>query len=105
MTQSTEIKTVVPQEPHLSSEVLESAKTGQRAASDAMRKFVNALDEAIQERREAIREDSDLHSLRKTIVDAALELADELVTTQYQFLRSVVRTADRALSKPDEQNQ
>jgi hypothetical protein len=32
-------------------------------------------------------------------------LANELVTTQYKFLRSVVRSADRAVSKPDEEKQ
>ena len=32
-------------------------------------------------------------SLRKTILDAALELADQLVTVQVEFVRSVVRSA------------
>ncbi len=96
-----EKKTEEPRETRLSDEVLESAKTGQQAASDAVRKFVRTVDEAIRQRREAIREESERHSLRETIVDAALELADQLVTTQYKFHRSVLRSADRALSKPD----
>jgi len=28
-------------------------------------------------------------------------MADRLITTQYDFLRSVVRSADRSLPKPD----
>ena len=58
---------------------------------EAVRKFVDKVDEALPEA---------VHPLRKTIVDSALELADQLVTTQYEFLRSIVRSADRALSKP-----
>ncbi len=102
MTESTENKTIAPQEPHLTGELLESAKAGQKAAADAVRKFSKTVYTAIRERREAIREDSALHSLRTTILDAALEMADQLVTAQYDFLRSVVRSADRALSKDEE---
>ena len=101
MTQSTGT-TVEPAVESVSDQVLESARAGQNAATDAVRKFVSTVDDAIRERREAIREDSALHSLRKTIVDAALEMADKLVTTQYEFHRSLLRTADRVLSKPDE---
>ena len=68
MTESTENKTVAPREPHLTGEVLESARAGQQSASDAVRKFTKTVDDALRERREAIREDSALHSLRTTIV-------------------------------------
>lgn len=104
MTETTETKTVTHREPGLPGEVLESAKIGQRAASDAVRQFVNTVDGAIRERRDAVREDAAVHALRETIVDAALNLADQLVTTQYEFLRSVVRSADRALSEQDDQS-
>ena len=82
---------VLPRAAELSDEVLESVKSGQQAAIEAVRKFVDKVDEALPEA---------VHPLRKTIVDSALELADQLVTTQYDFLRSIVRSADRALSKP-----
>ena len=82
---------VLPRAAELSDEVLESVKSGQQAAIEAVRKFVDTVDEALPEA---------VHPLRKTIVDSALELADQLVTTQYDFLRSIVRSADRALSKP-----
>ncbi len=75
----------------LSEEVLKSVEAGQRAAIDAVRKFVDTVDEAIP----AI---GDRPSRRETVIDAALEMADKLVTTQYDFLRSVVHSADRTLS-------
>lgn len=103
MAESTENKTVAAREPHLTGEVLESARAGQQSASDAVRKFTKTVDDALRERRDAIREESALHSLRTTIVDAAIDLADQLVTAQHEFLRSVVRSADRALSRPDEE--
>ncbi len=76
----------------LADEVHESAKAGQHAASEALRKFRHTVDEAIPE---------SVQPLRKKIVDAAIELADQLVTAQYKFNRSIVQTADRALSKSD----
>ena len=86
---------VVHRAADLSDEVLKSVESGQRAAIDAVRKFVDTVDEAIPAR-------SDSPSGRETVIDAALDMADRLVTTQYEFLRSVVRSADRTLRKPDD---
>jgi hypothetical protein len=36
-------------------------------------------------------------SRRNTIVDAALDMADKLVKTQYEFIRSVVSNASETL--------
>ncbi|MVU78330.1 hypothetical protein GPX89_13880 [Nocardia sp. ET3-3] len=91
------------QTDRLSDEVLESAKAGQRAASAAVHAFITTVDEAIRERREAIREDSALHALRKSLIEAGLELSDKLITAQYEFLRSIVREAGEALNKADGQ--
>jgi hypothetical protein len=109
MTQTTEKKTLASTEPEdrgamaeMADEVRESAKAGQQSATAALRKFRSTVDEALRERRETISEDSALHSLRKTIVDAAIELADELVTARYEFHRSILRSADRVLSKSDD---
>lgn len=93
MTQSTKKKTLAPR-ADLVDDVRESAKAGQHAASEALRTFRRTVDEAIPET---------LQPLRKTIVDAAIELADRLVTAQYEFHRSIVRSADRALSKSDDE--
>jgi hypothetical protein len=90
MTESTEKKTAPRTD--LADDVRESAQAGQHAASEALRKFYRTVDEAIPE---------SVQPLRKRIVDAAIELADELVTAQYEFHRSIVRSADRALSRSD----
>ena len=73
--------------------MLKSVESGQRAAIEAVRKFVDTVDEALP----AI---GDRPSRRETVIDSALEMADKLVKTQYEFLRSVVRSADRSLGKP-----
>ena len=89
---SAQQKTAVDRTADLSDEVLESVESGQRAAIEAVRKFVETLDEAIP----AIGERP---SRRETVIDAALEMADKLVHTQYDFLRSVVHSADRSLKR------
>ncbi len=77
----------------LSDEVLKSLESGQRAAIDAVRKFVDTVDEKLP----AI---GDRAPKRQEIVDSAMEMADRLVHTQYEFLRNVVQSAGKALSKP-----
>ena len=77
----------------LSADVLKAVEAGQRAAIDAVRKFVDTVDEVIP----AL---GDRPSRRESVIDAALDMADKLVTTQYDFLRSVVRSADRSLTMP-----
>jgi hypothetical protein len=87
---------VVDRAAGMSDEVLKSVEAGQRAAIEAVRKFVDTVDETMPAH-------GDRSSRRQTVVDAALEMADRLVTVQYGFLRSVVTTADHALrGKPDE---
>ncbi len=89
----TQPQVVVDRTADLSDEVLKSIETAQRAAIEAVRKFVDTVDEALP----AIGERP---SRRETVIDAALDMADKLVTTQYNFLRNVVRSADRSLTKP-----
>jgi hypothetical protein len=97
-----DVSDVVERAAGLSDEVLKSVEAGQRAAIETVRKFVDTVDEAMPahgdrpSRRETVRE---------TVIDAALDMADRLVTTQYNFIRSVVGSADRALRKPDEKGQ
>ncbi|MBI3689341.1 hypothetical protein ACRDU6_21180 [Mycolicibacterium sp. ELW1] len=78
--------------PDLTDELRESAKAGQHAAGQALRKFRDAVDDAIPE---------SVQPLRDKIVQAALDLADDLVSAQYKFHRSLLNTADRALTKSD----
>ncbi len=86
---------VVERAADLSDDVLKSVESGQRAAIEAVRKFVDTVDEALPAK-------DDGKSRRETVIDAALDMADRLVTTQYEFLRSVVRSADRTLRKGDD---
>lgn len=77
----------------LSDEVLKSVESGQRAAIDAVRKFVGTVDELMPGH------DDDGPSKRKAVIDAALDMADKLVKTQYEFIGSVVGSASEALNK------
>ena len=77
----------------LSEEVLDSMETGQRAAIDAVRKFVDTVDQSLPLHGEGT-------SKRQDVIDSAMEMADRLVHTQYDFLRKVVDSAGKALSKP-----
>jgi hypothetical protein len=76
----------------LSDEVLKSVESGQRAAIDAVRKFVDTVDEALPPHGEGA-------SRRQAVIDAAMEMSDRLVHTQYDFLRKVVHSAGESLGK------
>jgi len=78
----------------LSEEVLDSVEKAQRAAIDAVRKFVDTVDEALPAHGEG-------PSRRQEIVDAAMEMADRLVHTQYDFIRKVIDGAGKSLSELD----
>jgi len=75
----------------LSEEVLRFVEAGQRAAIEAVTKFVDTVDEAMPLHGEGA-------SKRQTVVDAAMEMADRLVHTQYDFLRKVVHSTGKSLT-------
>ena len=79
----------------LSEEVLDSVEAGQRAAIEAVHKFVATVEQALPGHGEA-------PSRRQEVVDSAMEMADRLVHTQYDFLRKVIESAGQSLSKSDE---
>ena len=79
----------------LSDDVLKSLESGQRSAIEAVRKFVGTVEESLPGHGD------DHPSRRETIVDAALDMADKLVKTQYEFIRSVVGSAGETLKKQD----
>ena len=86
-------RSAVERTTELSDEVLQSVESGERAAIDAVRKFVDTVDEKLPSL-------GDEHpSTRQDIIDAALELADRLVHTQYDFLRNVVDSAGKSVSR------
>ena len=88
--------TAVDKTKELSEEVLDSLEKGQRAAIEAVRKFVDTVDHALPAlpHREG-------PSKRQEIVDSALEMADRLVHTQYEFIHKVIDSAGKSLTKSD----
>jgi len=78
----------------LSDDVLKSIESGQRAAIEAVGQFVDTVDKKLPS---LGKQDP---SRRQEVIDAALEMADRLVQTQYEFIRKVVDSAGKALSRP-----
>jgi hypothetical protein len=72
----------------LSDEVLESVEVSRKQAIDAVRKFVDQVDRELPD-----------ESRRKNVIEAALDLTEELVTGRIEFVRSVVRSAGQAVGK------
>ena len=69
-------------------ELLKSFEDGQRAASDAVRKFLETVEEALPLR-------GNNAPKRQEVVDSALEMTERLVQTQFEILRRVARSAGR----------
>jgi hypothetical protein len=80
-----------------SDEVLKSVESGQRAAIEAVRKFLGTVDETLPE--------GEHPSRRDKIVDAALDMADRLVEVQYGFIRNVVASAGRAVRRDEKEGE
>ncbi len=87
-------KTAVEKTTQLTDEVAQSIEDGQRAAIEAVRKFVDTVDRALP-----ALPHGEGPSRRQEIVDSALEMADRLVRTQYDFLRKVVDSAGKSLKR------
>jgi hypothetical protein len=86
-------RSLVDRTSDLSDEVLQSVESGQRAAIQAVHKFVDTVDETLPSL-------GDEHPpVRQDLVDAALDLADSVVHTQYDFLRKVVHSASKSVSR------
>ena len=87
-------RTGIDRSAKLSDEVLDSVEAGQRAAIEAVRKFVETVDQALPTHGEG-------PSRRQEVVDSALEMTDRLVHTQYEFIRKVIDSAGESLSRSD----
>lgn len=84
-------KAVVDRTAGLSDDILKSLDRGQRAALEAVKTFAETVDEALPSR-------GGRPSQGEKVITAALEMAENLVKTQYDFLRTVVKSADRELT-------
>ena len=88
--------TAVDKTQELSEEVLDSLEKGQRAAIEAVRKFVDTVDHTLP-----ALPHGEGPSRRQEIVDSALEMADRLVHTQYDFIHKVIDSAGKSVTKSD----
>ena len=86
----------VDKSKELSEEVLDSLEKGQRAAIEAVRKFIDTVDHALP-----ALPHGEGPTRRQEIVDSALEMADRLVHAQYDFIHKVIDSAGKALTKSD----
>ncbi len=93
-----QVSEVVDRTSELSDDVLRSLESGSRAAIEAVRKFVDVVDEALPALPHGERP-----SRRREIVDAAMDMADRLVKTQYEFLRNVVQSAATTISREEDE--
>jgi len=78
----------------LSEDVVRGLEDGAKSAIEAVRKFLVTVDEALPPHSEG-------PSRREEVTDSALEMAQRLVGTQADFLRKVVDSAGKTLSRPD----
>jgi len=90
-----DVSKAVDRSTELSEDVLKSLDEGARTALDAVRKFVETVDKALPPRGEG-------PSRREEITDSALEMAQRLVHTQYEFLRKVVDSAGKTVTRSDD---
>ncbi|MGA8218046.1 MAG: hypothetical protein WB771_05730 [Solirubrobacterales bacterium] len=72
----------------LSEQVLEEIKEGQEKAIAAVRNFTETVDKTLAKENP---------SGAEKIVDSALNMADQLVETQYTFLKRVVHSAGESV--------
>jgi len=96
MAKSTEKKTVAKRAEALSEEVLESLRDRQQSVIEAMRKFIDRLDDAMPSLVDP--------SVRKKVVDAIGEYYQQLATTTNDMvgtmLRSATGTVKESTAKP-----
>jgi len=85
-------KSATKRTTELSEDVLQELEDGAQSAIEAVRKFLGVVDEALPPGGEG-------PSGREEITDSALEMAQRLVHTQADFLRKVVDSAGRSLSR------
>lgn len=78
----------------LSKEILQAVEDGQRAAIEAVHQFVDSVDHTLP-----ALPHGEGASRRQEIIDSALEMADRLVHTQYEFIRKVVQESASSLDR------
>jgi len=77
-----------------SERVLEQLRDTQESAIEAVRGFMESVDEALPP-------DGVTPTRRQAVIDSALEMSTKLVRAQYDFLTNVVHGAGEALRRSD----
>jgi hypothetical protein len=95
MAESTEQQTMAKRAADLSDEVLERVEARQHAAIEALRKFLDRLDDAVPNL-------VDDPSVRKKVVDAIGDYYEQLATTTNEFVAKLVRSAVGTLNESAE---
>lgn len=75
----------------LSEELFKSLEAGAKSAIEAVREFLDTVDKTLPVQ-------SAGQSKREEITDSALQMAERLVHTQYEFLRKVVDSAGKSMT-------
>jgi len=79
----------------LSEDVIQALEESGRAAIKAVRGFLTNVEEALPQVEGA-------RKVEKQITDSALEMAEQLVQTQSEFLRKVVNSAGKSRSSAED---
>ncbi len=83
---------VVERTTWLSDELLKSLDAGERAAIEAVGRFLISVEDALPQ------EVAGTSDVAKKVTESGLEMADRLIHTEYAFLRHVIDSAGTSLS-------
>ena len=89
------LASVVERTTELSDELLKSLDAGERAAIEAVGRFLISVEEALPQ------EVAGTSEVAKKVTESGLEMADRLVHTEYDFLRHVIDSTGKSLSSGD----
>ncbi len=89
------VGSVVDRTTKLSEEVVKSLETSERTAIEALGQFVIAIEEAFSQ------EVSGTSDVAKKVTESGLQMTDQLVHAQHDFLRNAIDSTAKSLSSGD----
>ena len=92
MAESSEKQTAVKRVEKLADEVLESLEAGRQSTVEALRNFTSTLQDATSKESDPSR--------RQALINAAVNLADELSSAQMQLLHSITGSVTNVIRGP-----
>jgi hypothetical protein len=97
-TSAEEPKSAVERATELSDDMVQALEDGARAATEAVGRFAVTLEEALPQ------EIQSTSAVAKKITESAVEMADQLIHTQAEFLRKAVDSAGKSLTRSGNEN-